>query len=336
MPKFQQRRSVLAAIRDVGLVCLALGVIALIVTGCGSSEELSGRELCASMTVKSEHDACLAGLLNQEASERCSETGLSAAEHDECVHIELARQRGEGTEEFVGEGAGGEATEAVGSDTEAAEEEPEVQEERVIAFHALTSNGWEYEGTVPYPEPEASFKKNISSSPPGAAKVEASFWVDAPEERLEFSDTNPGRPNGPMLEVAPGRFEYQLPNSVEDVGPFHLGPCEFAEIYDYSEYDPYSVESEPSVDSVVECDPASEAPEGLSENSSEAKVERLIHVLNNEQPSYVLTFEIWQNGGAHLQCEVSIEPDGSVRRHGEADEPNCGERNLRLKVEGED
>jgi hypothetical protein len=308
------------------LLALACLTLLAVLVGCGSSEELSGRERCASMTIKSEHDACLAGLLNHGASERCSETGLSAAEYGECVHIELAHQRGEEVEE----GADEEASEEVGDDTQAAEEELETPEERVIAFHALTRNGWEYEGVVPYPEPEASFKKNISSSPPGAAKVEASFWADIPEVRLEYPDTNPGRPDGPLLEVAPGRFKYQLPRSAEDLGLFQFGPCELSEVTEFNGF-----EEEP-VATVAECDPASEAPEGLSDNGPEAKVEKLIHVLNNEQPSYVLTFEVLRKDGFYgpfLRCEVSINPDGSIERPKEAEEPNCGARNLRLKVE---
>lgn len=125
-----------------------------------------------------------------------------------------------------------------------------------------------------------------------------------------------------MLEITPGYFAYQLPKWAENgntfSGPYYFGPCEVAGNQDYN-LEPYDVE--------VKCDPAGEASEELSENGAEVEVERLIHVLNNEQPSYVITL-----GEFETFCEIFIEPDGSIRRNQEFKE-NCNEQDLRVEIE---
>lgn len=312
--------------RQFSLLAVA-AVAALLLAACGGSSH--------SPPKISKADAC--SVFSAEELEGCEGSWEIAAQESNDYTAEQACQELEGTEQevciaaFEAErgtpvpqsviDAANESSQQLEEQVEAKAEAESESEERQISFHMTDGDGWEYEGVLPYPEPEADFKKNIRSSPPGSAKVEASFWVEPPGEDLEFSDTNPGRPNGPTLTVTPGYFAYGLPSWAENgntfSGPFEFGPCDWGDNADY-DFEPYNAE--------FKCDTTNEETEGLSENGVEAEVERLVHVLNNEQPSYVVNLD-----PISASCNVFIEPDGSIRRNGEF-KPNCRERMLHLKV----
>ena len=83
-----------------------------------------------------------------------------------------------------------------------------------IAFSLTDSLGWKYQGTIPFPEQELAFAKSVESSPPGQAQVVMSWGGEQPEP-LTFDDTNPGRPDGPVLTVKAEALVYPVARIVE-------------------------------------------------------------------------------------------------------------------------
>lgn len=92
-----------------------------------------------------------------------------------------------------------------------------------ISFTLTDSQGWKYQGVIPFPEQEIAFVKNVASSPPGQAQV-AMSWGSEQSEPLTFDDVNPGRPDGPVLTVKAEALVYPVPRVVEmEEGERH--PC---------------------------------------------------------------------------------------------------------------
>jgi hypothetical protein len=195
-----------------------------------------------------------------------------------------------------------------------------------IHFDVTTAEGWTYKGTLPLPTEMATFSKNVHSSPPGSAKVEASVSGE-PVSAMTFSDDNPGRPGGPQLTVEPGYFAYKVGGDVLTSGTNYSGPSKFGPCQIPSDGAENGAPSQEPYESAtvweVTCQPATggSADAGASEESGpEKQIEALVAQLKNERPSYVIDFD--PTGAA---CRVFITPSGSVHKV-RAFARGCGEK----------
>jgi hypothetical protein len=157
--------------------------------------------------------------------------------------------------------------------------------------------GWHYTGTVPIPLSRLTLTKDISSSPPGSAKLRGEFLGDLPTQ-VTIPDDNPGRTNGPPLVLDPGAFDYALPDSFQ--GGFHGG--EFGTCHlqgsGLTQYQPFPLQ--------VECGAMLNSTE--SDDAPEAEINHIMAVLNGEKPTYVMFFS---TAGVR-SCGVFVKPTGAI------------------------
>jgi hypothetical protein len=198
-----------------------------------------------------------------------------------------------------------------------------------VRFALTTSDGWTYAGELPFPPQTAAFRKDISSSPPGSAKVTASVSGQAIPS-MTFSDTNPGRPNGPKLTVSPGMLAYRvgadlLTNSNHYDGPSAFGPCQIAQESGALSSWPFSGDT---VGTII-CQPGTSA--GTSQDDGpESQIDALISQLKGEHPTYVLNL-LDPTGN---DCNIFITPSHQIIKS-PTFPVNCGfDRKLTVSVGG--
>jgi hypothetical protein len=192
-----------------------------------------------------------------------------------------------------------------------------------IDFNLTTSDGWTYSGTLPLPSATLSVSSNIKASPPGQAQVQLKLKTSDVVPTLTFSDTNPGRPDGPKLTVAPGIFAFEVPTAV--MGPlssdmldssgdasidYTIGPCQL-----YAPYQGFWPYPDPTYDGDgsssygsqdLTCSPANGT--GTEPYSvPEADVTALASALHDEQPAYVINLDPYLSA-----CNEIIYPSGQT------------------------
>jgi len=179
--------------------------------------------------------------------------------------------------------------------------------ERTIQFSLKTKEGWEYAGSVPLPRQSISASKNIASSAPGQAKLELHVTGDN-LGTMTFSDTNPGRPNGPKFTVYPGSYAYEVPYEGfvaggHAVAPSKPNPCEWAGNQGSTEgaHEPFG--------SALTCRGGTSAS-GLSEDAPEHGVDEAIRIIGHETPLYIVNF----SAGADSACNIFISASGHIRK----------------------
>jgi hypothetical protein len=177
-----------------------------------------------------------------------------------------------------------------------------------IHFEVTTSEGWHYTGSVPFPTQALTLSKDVSSSPPGTAKLIAEVQGDT-VERVTVPADNPGRSNGPELTVRPGYFAYKFP---DDVRSASLGgtPCDIAEDGSNYEYEPYTV--------VIACSPGENDGSASGEatnDTDEANADALIAAMSSVHPTYVMSFAPYGR-----TCNIFISPTGKVRTNYDAND----------------
>jgi hypothetical protein len=169
-------------------------------------------------------------------------------------------------------------------------------------------DGWQYSGTLPLPDVAWSFSKNISSSPPGRAKLEATMSGDQPSStKTGLNDTNSGRPNGPQLTWVVETV-YQLKSSFPDIGD--VGTCSTQT--DAGNYGGYPFAT------FLRCEIPDVAYGGLGNTSdgaagsgstgsiSENEVDSAVGELSSEAPVYVLGFNDVDSLESGLMCHVFL------------------------------
>ena len=179
-----------------------------------------------------------------------------------------------------------------------------------IQFTLTTSDGWQYSGSVPLPTATASATKDISSSPPGQAKVGVSLTSTPVLETRQFSDTNPGRPNGPQLKVDPGTFVFPMPaKAVSDFGTSMLDDSGYASLGNYdlgggcSLQPPYGGGQYwwPGGADAIYCSDTTGSGEAQY-SASESLVDQFVADLHGLQPIYVVD---WDPNG-FSGCNIAI------------------------------
>lgn len=175
-----------------------------------------------------------------------------------------------------------------------------------LAFDYTNAQGWHYAGTIPLPTAFAAVSKDISSSPPGRAKVTA-ILVGSLGDALTFTPDNPGRPNGPALRVLPFEASYRLPTRVGELmaGP---GPGR-GDLAEPQMFGPCLLSDDQYRYGVVCRNLFSTS--GLSGTSDsdgpEAPIDSLVAALKGQKPSYVLGW-----GGVET-CKIFVLPSGTVK-----------------------
>jgi hypothetical protein len=191
---------------------------------------------------------------------------------------------------------------------------------REIRFELTDPQGWHYQGTLPWPRQSVQFSKDISSSPPGTARLVASLQGDEVSDTT-FQVDNPGRPGGPEISIGPGYFAYPVPDSdgLEFVDfPSVVGSCTLEDNYTY-QFHPFEFQ--------YLC-PAGSAEWIADEDGTEAWIDRVISETSGAQPVYVMHF-----GGVGPICYVFISATGAVDL-GEYADGDCQGRTLDIEVVG--
>lgn len=160
-----------------------------------------------------------------------------------------------------------------------------------IAFTYTDSDGWTYSGSIPVPDITLSFSKDVSSSPPGQAQLVVQLNGTLPQP-MTFADTNPGRPNGPTLDVGAGGLEwpvklpaddslYSTPYAGVTFGPCALFNADPSHLINTGPWDPNQ--------SGIVCSLASGAGSAESPAANESDVDQLVN-LALPAPQYVFSF----------------------------------------------
>jgi len=169
--------------------------------------------------------------------------------------------------------------------------------------------GWHYSGDLTYPNISVDFSRNINTSPPGKAKLQATVRGKIPDWTL--SADNPGR-HGPQLHV-PLALAYPLRSTTLSlpastaVYPGTTSCVELgldpAGVDPYLQGDPYHYE--------MHCAAGTGFGQGNSATSDtmrEADVNDLVAQLSSEDPTYVLNFK------TNSSCSAYVSPAGTVRK----------------------
>jgi hypothetical protein len=185
-----------------------------------------------------------------------------------------------------------------------------------LDFEYTTTDGWHYSGQLPFPKRTLSVSKDISSSPPGRAQINAQL-SGQPYTDETFSDDNVGRPNGPPLVVHPGWIDYGGP-APQDV-PDQFGPCHI------------STAGAPDIPPVkglaYDCDMAKAGTDQpvSGEDGVESSIDQLIASLPNSPWVYDINFE-----DIGTSCSVFISATGKISRPSDYDNSVCGVLDLTL------
>jgi len=173
-----------------------------------------------------------------------------------------------------------------------------------IAFQFTDALGWTYSGVVPIASETIQFSVDIGSSPPGQAQIAVAISNTKGVSDVSFSDTNPGRPDGPQLTVQRGQFVEQLPSfqAVMQSLNYNSASYPIGESCDllFSEED----ESGDGLTWYVSCDAAGDylVLAGDSSVMPQNVAEAVVNLLNRGTFDYVVPFD---DG-----CSVSMPPSG--------------------------
>lgn len=180
-----------------------------------------------------------------------------------------------------------------------------------IQFTFTSREGWQYAGLLPFPQSQVTFSTSVSSSPPGYAKLVISLHGDDPNH--EYSDLNPGRPNGPRLEIETGHLVYPVERvehpPVTKQGEPLTGPCEWAgtsvETITAEHESPFSLE--------VRCWLLQQA-QGIemSGDVPEDEVHTLVTELQHVTPWYEFGFKLPGEAADTGQCDYYVTSAGQV------------------------
>lgn len=143
------------------------------------------------------------------------------------------------------------------------------------------------------------------------------------EPAMNFSDTNPGRPDGPTMTVEPRELvlvyplakPFQTQNNEELKEPCSVGGNETSAT---------SEERPDLFDLELDCGLgwAGENASTTSPNIGEKEVEEAVHVLSHEAPWYTLNFR-YASQIANAQCNIFISASGAIRRSPEYAAAQC-------------
>ncbi len=188
-----------------------------------------------------------------------------------------------------------------------------------IHFAFTNEEGWRYNGTVPFPQRRVIFSKNVSSSPPGFARIKMEM-TGKTTEAINFSDANPGRPNGPLMSVEPGELVYPLSVSLQpQEGEETRELCSLAgNSLAVTAERPYLFERE------LDCALSHVVQNGwaTTPNLPEKEVETAVASLRHEVPWYTLNFR-YADKVANDQCNIFISASGAIKRGPEYKRAQC-------------
>jgi hypothetical protein len=162
----------------------------------------------------------------------------------------------------------------------------------------------------------ASASSDISSSPPGKAQLDISLASTPVLQDIQFTDTNPGRPNGPKLTVSPGWFVFPMPGNVASrlyasmltdsgestIGSAQIGSCQLSPPYGGGEY------WWPGGADAIYCPDATNTGGGQYP-ATESIVNKFVAELRAIKPIYVVNWDPNNFSG----CNVAIYPSGRVK-----------------------
>jgi hypothetical protein len=176
-----------------------------------------------------------------------------------------------------------------------------------IQFTLTNHEGWEYAGILEFPHDQVTFSSDVSSSPPGYAKLV--LTLTGASGNLEFPDLNAGRPNGPRLEIETGRLVYPVEHSlVTTQGESLVGPCEWAgtstDVTPEHE-SPFSLE--------LRCWLLPPADTEMNGDAPEAEVQTLATELQHATPWYEFGFKFPGEAADTGQCDFYVAPTGQIR-----------------------
>lgn len=214
---------------------------------------------------------------------------------------------------------------------------------KTLSFTYTDTQGWTYTGSLPIPGAQLNGTADISSSPPNEAKLQLSLTVSPEQtEQASFSDTNPGRPDGPQLVVQPGILYFpvgsagsSLGQDMEgDVGPgedLSVGPCSLLPVgtQTLGAWGPSGTADvpiglypdPPNVAENIACHPSSGSGE-WSISDAQGDVQAVVSALSGLQPYYDLTIN--DNGYYSAECDILISPTGSVQQNPASSSSGCG------------
>lgn len=177
--------------------------------------------------------------------------------------------------------------------------------ERTMTFDYTSADGWHYAGSLPLPEQRITVTKDVSSSPPGSARVAISVVGDSAETAF-FNVDNPGRPNGPVLRLGPAIPAYEVTGGFVSVDG---SPCNTDNNDSFYQFQPYGV--------ILRCPPNGTSSGVSDRESSETDVDELIQGVRGFNPTFVLSF-------VGPTCNIFIYPTGEVKFNYSNDGGYCG------------
>ena len=171
-------------------------------------------------------------------------------------------------------------------------------------YQIKSSEGWTYAGSLVIPNPTAFATKDISSSPPGKAKVVVTTSEVSVPAPAPIMPNNPGRPNGPSLSptyYAAIEYPRALTSGAEGY-PIGFGEqCSMSGNGTY-DFEPFQSEAACSLSSGGGTTGTSRWEEGKEEVA-----DQLVAAINGApQATIVLSF------GKLAMCNIYIRPDNSV------------------------
>jgi hypothetical protein len=188
-----------------------------------------------------------------------------------------------------------------------------------IHFAFTNREGWHYSGTVPFPHRRVLFSKDVSSSPPGFARIKMDMTGEVTQP-MNFSDDNSGRPNGPLMTVEPGDLVYHFSTSVQTQNSEEIrGLCELTgNALAVTEERPYLFDRE------LDCplSPTVENDSATTSNIAEKEVETAVALLSHETPWYTLNFA-YADRVPNDQCNIYISASGTINRGPEYTRAQC-------------
>jgi hypothetical protein len=204
-----------------------------------------------------------------------------------------------------------------------------------VQFTYTDPSGWTYSGTIAMPSPTLRASTDISSSPPGEAQFKLTQSVSA-SLPTNFSDTNPGRPDGPPLSLtewiawgnqtadpssagAPplGTLENDVYNAAGTPTPFPdpVGPCYLSLPPDLDFNGPFEQSPFYSYGLTIYCKVTSGSGDAQY-SASQSDVTAAVQSASSLVPDLILDF-----GGDN--CEVLMTSAGQINQSA-WNTANCG------------
>jgi hypothetical protein len=199
-----------------------------------------------------------------------------------------------------------------------------------ITIDVTDPQGWHYSDQLPYPDYAVTFSKDVSSSPPGQAVLSGSLAGSVPtptdptSTSIQIADDNPGRPNGPTLNVTI-QIAYSLKAS-DAANNVDLGVCNtIAGAYQTDPNDgfaqgfPFAATLRCVIPALSGVSTSSPLPSsGNSSVLPERTVDALVAELSGQQPIYVIGTQ------SNLSCNVFVSGSGTAKRQQGYDAARCG------------